>query len=77
VLDRFSCYVCILELEIFVEFIIGRYYQAVQECMERSERDWRACQSEVRAFRNCYKHSEFVKAREAQTAKPAQSASSE
>ncbi|KAF0852999.1 mitochondrial CIV assembly protein Coa4 [Andalucia godoyi] len=47
----------------------GRYYQAVQECMERSERDWRACQSEVRAFRNCYKHSEFVKARESQAQK--------
>lgn len=39
----------------------GRFYQAVVECLNSSDKDYRLCQTEIRAFKNCYKHSEYVK----------------
>ena len=32
----------------------GRLYAQLEECLGEHDRDWRRCQSELKAFRGCY-----------------------
>lgn len=42
----------------------GKVYAQLEECLGDNSRDWRACQAEVKALKDCY--SKFNKAKQEQ-----------